>query len=230
MASVKKVCQGYITELDGSKNETQILEEIARVLKLKNTKAPRRPQRVILLGPPGSQTEQHALDICKKYKLVYVQVTQLLKDAIRREGDTQLAHDLAIRLSNGHSCKYFWFDDSLVPDDIIIDLVRERLEKPDCRINGWVLEGCPMTTYQIKQLRELQIVPQVVVAFEMSDASVLERACADKKQEMEKSLNEYRDFLAAAETEYNKFLIRINSEDDASRIYLNFCDALENSV
>lgn len=198
-------------------------------MKLKNTKAPRRPQRVILLGPPGSQTEQHAIDICKKYKLVYVQVTQLLKDAIRREGDTQLAQDLAIRLSNGHSCKYFCGLRLLVPDDIIIDLVRERLEKPDCRINGWVLEGCPMTTYQIKQLRELQIVPQVVVAFEMSDASVLERA-ADKKQEMEKSLNDYRDFLAAAETEYNKFLIRINSEDEPSRIFLNFCDALENSV
>jgi len=43
-------------------------------------------------------------------------------------------------------------------------------------------------------------------------------------------LNDYRDFLAAAETEYNKFLIRINSEEQSSRIFLNFCDALENCV
>lgn len=38
-------------------------------------------------------------------------------------------------------------DAILVPDDIIIDLVRERLERPDCRINGWILEGCPFNTY-----------------------------------------------------------------------------------
>jgi hypothetical protein len=60
MLGVKAVCRGLITELDGTKSEQQILEEIVRVLKLKNTKAPRRPQRVILMGPPGSETEQQA--------------------------------------------------------------------------------------------------------------------------------------------------------------------------
>jgi len=98
MASVKRVCNGFITELDGMKNEQNILEEIVRVLKLKSTKAPRRAQRVILMGPVGSDTERQALKVCEKYNLVYVQVSQLLKDAIRREGDTQLAHDLATRM------------------------------------------------------------------------------------------------------------------------------------
>lgn len=58
MASVKSVCSGFITELDGMKNEQNILEEIVRVLKLKSTKAPRRAQRVILMGPIGSETEK----------------------------------------------------------------------------------------------------------------------------------------------------------------------------
>ena len=97
---------GLITELDGGKSEQQILEEIVRVLKLKRTKAPRKPQRVILLGPPGSQTEQQAVKIAEKYKLVYVQVTQMLKDAIRREGDTPLAQDLATKLHNNEPCKF----------------------------------------------------------------------------------------------------------------------------
>lgn len=35
----------------------------------------------------------------------------------------------------------------VVPDDIIIDLVRERLDRPDCLTNGWILEGCPMNVY-----------------------------------------------------------------------------------
>jgi len=117
-----------------------------------------------------------------------------------------------------------------VPDDIIIDLVRERLNKPDCRINGWILEGCPQDIDQIKQLREIQITPQVVVAFEMSDQAVLDKCGDVQKSNMEKRLNDYRDFLGAAETEYSKFLIRINSEESKERIFLNFCDALENSV
>jgi adenylate kinase family enzyme len=73
----------------------------------------------------------------------------MLKDAIRREGDTQLAQDLAARLQNNEP----------LPDDIIIDLVRDRLERPDCRMNGWILEGCPMNQNQIKQIRDLMIVP-----------------------------------------------------------------------
>lgn len=105
MEGVKQVCKGFITELDGTKSVQQILEEIARVLKLKNTKAPRRPQRIILMGPPGSETESQARKIAQKYKLVYVQVMQMFKDAIRREGDTVLAQDLATRLQNNEPCK-----------------------------------------------------------------------------------------------------------------------------
>lgn len=101
------------------------------------------------MGPPGSQTEKYAIKIANKYKLVYVQVTQMLKDAIRREGDTQLALDLATKLEKNEP----------LPDDIIIDLVGERLERPDCKINGWILEGCPMNSNQIKQIRDLMIVP-----------------------------------------------------------------------
>lgn len=105
MQGVKEVCRGLITELDGTKSQQQILEEIARCLKLKKTKAPRRPQRVILMGPPCSDTEEHARKIAEKYKLVYVQVTQMLKDAIRREGETELAQDLADRLQSGQPRK-----------------------------------------------------------------------------------------------------------------------------
>ena len=100
------MCKGFITELDGTKSEQQILEVIARVLKLKQTKAPRRPQRIILMGPPGSNTEVQAQKIAEKYKLVYVQVLQMFKDAIRREGDTVLAQDLATRLQNNEPRKF----------------------------------------------------------------------------------------------------------------------------
>jgi adenylate kinase len=48
---VKEVCKGSVTELDGNKPEGVLLEEIVRILKLNKSNAPRRPPRIILLGP-----------------------------------------------------------------------------------------------------------------------------------------------------------------------------------
>lgn len=103
---VKQVCKGFITELEAKENKNLVLEEIVRVLKLKSTKAPRRPQRIILMGPPGSEKENLASKVAKKYQLVYVQVHQLIKDAIRRDGNSEFAKTLAQKLdSQDSSCK-----------------------------------------------------------------------------------------------------------------------------
>ena len=93
-----------------------------------------------------------------------------------------------------------------------------------------------MSNLQIKSLRECQITPQVVIAFEMSDDAVMKKLSAQgqAKAVAERRLNEYRDFLANAETEYNKQLVRINCEEggeaEEAHVFLNFCEALENQV
>lgn len=178
------------------------------------------------MGPPGSSTSEQAKKVCEKYNLVHVQVLQVLKDVIRKQSDSTEAKRLAERIQNHQS----------IDDDIVIDLVRDRLDRPDCRINGWILEGCPLSVHQIKSLKECLITPQVVVAFEMSDEAVMRNllATGQQKQVVERRLNEYRDFLANAETEYNKQLVRINCEEGGEsedrRVFLNFCEALENQV
>ena len=161
MQGVKNVCKGLITELDASQSEQLVLEEIARVLKLKATKAPSRPKRIILLGPPGSEKQQHALRIAQKYQLIYINVTQLLKDYIRRGDNSTFYKDMAFKLKNDQPGKYlsvknlthlFLFE--TVEDEHIIDIVRMRLENTDCKINGWILDGCPLNLNQIKLLKE----------------------------------------------------------------------------
>ena len=72
--------------------------------------------------------------------------------------------------------------------------------------------------------------PQVVVAFELSDQAVMARNKGVQADQLEKRLNEYRDFLGVAETEFNQYLIRINAEESHDSIFMNFCDAIENSV
>ena len=56
---------------------------------------------------------------------------QLVKDSIRREGES--ANDLRQEIKNGNS----------ISDDRVIGLLRERLEMPDCKTNGWILMGSP---------------------------------------------------------------------------------------
>jgi len=77
-------------------------------------------------------------------------------------------------------------------------------------------------------IRDLEIVPQVVVAFERSDEAIL--SGSENPEQLAKSVEEYRDFLAVAETEFNQYLIRINDEENSDLVFLNFCDAIENSV
>ena len=63
----------------------------------------------------------------------------------------------------------------LVPNELIIDLVKERLDRPDCKINGWILDGCPSTPEQIARLNEHGIIPSLVITLDQSDSSVYEK-------------------------------------------------------
>ena len=83
-----------VTSLQAQQDEMPLVEEVARILKLRDTNAPRRPQRIFLLGSPGSKKEEYALKIAEKYKLVYVQVNQLIKETMRRNGDNDFARQL----------------------------------------------------------------------------------------------------------------------------------------
>ena len=103
---VKKIAQGMITVLQAQESENPLVEEVVKILKLKDTNAPRRPQRIILMGSPGSKKEQYAQRIAEKYKLIYVQVSQLVKEIMRRNGDNDYAIQLKSYVANDRSSKY----------------------------------------------------------------------------------------------------------------------------
>lgn len=163
-----------ITDLE---QETLVVEEIFRCLKIKKSKAPKRPKRIILLGPPGSQKERFAEQVAEKYKLVNVNVNQLITDHIRRGEDKEDVEEL--RQLYRMRTQQMIHEGS---DGYIVDMVQERLQKPDCRINGWILDGCPFTLDQIKLMKNEKITPQLVIALELSDEEILEKLEMDKKQ------------------------------------------------
>ena len=74
LQGVKDQFVGSIIEVDANKPEQKILEEIARILFLSESNAPRKPPKIILMGPPGVDTRDYANDISHKYKLINLDV------------------------------------------------------------------------------------------------------------------------------------------------------------
>lgn len=60
---VKDQYMGDIIEIDGNKSKKKIVEEMAKSLKLKKSSAPRKPPKIIIMGPPGVELKEHAKNV-----------------------------------------------------------------------------------------------------------------------------------------------------------------------
>lgn len=101
-------------------------------------------KNIILMGPPGAGKGTQAKLIVSKFNLVHISTGDMFRDAIK-EG-TEL----------GKLAKSFIDDGHLVPDEVTIGLVKERLSKDDCK-NGFLLDGFPRTIPQAEALKQIGI-------------------------------------------------------------------------
>lgn len=97
---------------------------------------------IILMGPPGAGKGTQAKKIIALYDIPHISTGDMFREAIK-EG-TPLGKIAQGYINDGH----------LVPDEITIGLVKERLSKPDCK-NGYLLDGFPRTIPQAEALEKL---------------------------------------------------------------------------
>ena len=121
--------------------------------------------RTIFLGAPGTGKGTQASVLAKKYGIPQISTGDILRQAVR-EG-TELGKKAKSILEAGE----------LVPDDIIIALVRDRLAQPDCA-RGYILDGFPRTVPQAQSLDEmLGIVTPIdaVIYFDVPEEEIIKR-------------------------------------------------------
>jgi adenylate kinase len=97
---------------------------------------------IILLGPPGSGKGTQAKMIADKYKVKHISTGDILRENVRN--GTPL----------GVEAKKFMDAGKLVPDSLLIDIIKDRLAKPDVKA-GWMLDGYPRTTPQAEALDKI---------------------------------------------------------------------------
>ena len=99
-------------------------------------------QNIILLGAPGAGKGTNAKRISSFYKIPHISTGDMFREAIKNK--TPLGELASSYISKGH----------LVPDEVTIGLVKERLSKEDCA-NGYLLDGFPRTIPQAEALEEI---------------------------------------------------------------------------
>jgi adenylate kinase len=122
--------------------------------------------RIILLGPPGSGKGTQAQRLVQRYGIVQLSTGEMLRAAVAAETPTGLrAKD--IMASGG-----------LVPDDVVVGIISDRIEQPDAK-RGFILDGFPRTVPQAEALDELlkrkQMKLDAVIELRVNESALLQR-------------------------------------------------------
>ncbi len=104
--------------------------------------APALKRAVIFLGPPGAGKGTQAREVARAYQVPHLSTGDMFRDHVRR--DTEL----------GRKAKPIMGRGELVPDEIVLGMVEERIAQPDCA-DGFVFDGFPRTRPQAERLGQL---------------------------------------------------------------------------
>ncbi len=117
---------------------------------------------LILLGAPGAGKGTQAEKICEKYNIPAVSTGNIIREALKNGTDM------------GLKAKSYIDAGKLVPDDVVIGIIKERLAEDDCQ-NGFILDGFPRTIPQAEALDSMGIVIDKVVDIEVPDEKIAAR-------------------------------------------------------
>lgn len=117
---------------------------------------------LILFGPPGAGKGTQGEIICEALKIPTISTGAMIRAAIK--DGTELGKQASELIKSG----------ALVPDDVVVGIVKDRLAQSDCA-NGFILDGFPRTIPQAEALDSLGVKIDCVLSLEVADDTIVER-------------------------------------------------------
>lgn len=117
---------------------------------------------IILLGAPGAGKGTQAAVICEHLNIPTISTGNIIREALRT--GTEM----------GQKAKSYMDAGQLVPDEVVIGIIEERLQKDDCQ-NGFILDGFPRTIPQAEALDKMGVVIDKVIDIEVPDEKIVTR-------------------------------------------------------
>ena len=117
--------------------------------------------KLIFLGPPGAGKGTQATGVSSNLRVPHISTGDMFRSAIKNETPT------------GLEAKRYMDAGQLVPDSVVVAMVKERLAMPDCA-NGYLLDGFPRTVEQAQALEQIST-PDAVIDIEVPDEMLLAR-------------------------------------------------------
>ena len=118
--------------------------------------------RLILLGGPGAGKGTQANYIKERYDIPQISTGDMLRAAVKAGTDL------------GKKAKEYMDSGGLVPDDVIIGLVKERIQEPDCQ-KGFLFDGFPRTIPQAEAMKDAGVPIDAVVEISVPDEEIIKR-------------------------------------------------------
>ena len=118
--------------------------------------------KLILLGAPGAGKGTQAEIISEKYNIPTISTGNIIRAALKN--GTEMGLKAKAYIDSGR----------LVPDDVVIGIIKERLADDDCQ-NGFILDGFPRTIPQAEALDQMGIIIDAALSIEVSDREIVKR-------------------------------------------------------
>ncbi len=118
--------------------------------------------RIILLGLPGAGKGTQAQFLIARYGIPQISTGAMLRA------------EIAASSALGKEAQKYMDEGNLVPDQLVIDMVKGRIAQPDCK-SGFIIDGFPRTVTQAEVLRESGIDVDFVIEIEVGDVEILRR-------------------------------------------------------
>lgn len=117
---------------------------------------------IIFLGAPGAGKGTQAENVSSRYHIPAISTGAIIREAIKTETEMGLA------------AKVYTEKGALVPDEVVIGIIKERLAKDDCR-KGFILDGFPRTVPQAEALDKMGVDIDMVISIEVADDTIVSR-------------------------------------------------------